>query len=579
MKTQIFKLLIIALCITSLTGCNDELNKLPLDQISSEDFWNTTSDLDLYINQFYGEFDGYSSDRLDLIYSRDLQSDDLVYSQANDRLRGSRVVPPTGGWDYTRIRKINYFFENYKKCQDPFDEYKPAVGAAHFLRAWFFFNLVKEYGDVPFFTKVLQTDSEELYMSRTPRNQVVDSIIVDLDRAIEYMPSGKQMGGTKFCKEIALLVKSRVCLYEGTWEKYHANDDFKVANPNPDIYLNLAVDAADALIKSGQFSIYNKGAKSEWNYFFFADVDYSGNPEILLWKKYDVELGLGHTRQYQIGRGKGGGVGLTKSLIESYLCTDGKPISLSSLYKGDEDLATLAKNRDPRLRQTISTPGFPIEVNGSDTTRFVRPAVDQSAHTACPTGYQVDKGLNFDPIHHISLDTKADGFTGWIFFRYAEALLNYAEAKAELGTITQADIDKTIKLLRDRVGMPNLVMANIQNDPNWLFPELSPIINEIRRERRIEMVLESLRWDDIARWAAADKLIIGKRPLGGKFNNVDYSDLSATDYQLTDGYFDPLKLQLPDGYGFRKDRDYLSPIATQELTLNPNLEQNPGWEK
>ena len=109
------------------------------------------------------------------------------------------------------------------------------------------------------------------------------------------------------------------------------------------------------------------------------------------------------------------------------------------------------------------------------------------------------------------------------------------------------------------------------------FQNLSPVINEVRRERRVELICEGFRWDDIARWAAADKLIVGQRPLGGKFNSIDYPDLQASDYLLTDGYFDPLKNQIPNGYGFKVGRDYLSPISTEELTLNPDLEQNPGW--
>ncbi|MDR1746350.1 MAG: RagB/SusD family nutrient uptake outer membrane protein [Tannerella sp.] len=578
MKSKIFNISMAVLLIMSLAGCEDavDLNRYPLDMISSEDYWKTTSDLELYVNQFYsGTFWAGEGDQLQGNYSRDIQSDDMTYVEANARLRGSMSVPSTGGWDYSKIRSINYFFANYERCGDSFDSYKAILGAAHFFRAFYYFGLVREYGDVPYLDKPLDTNSEELYMARTPRNQVVDAIIADLDKAISYLPEGKQLGGTKLSRDVAILFKSRICLYEGTWEKYQTGV-FGVSNPNPSKYLTLAVEAAEALMQTGSYGIYNPSVP-QWNYFFFGEIDHSNNPEVLFWKKYDLNLGIGHANQFQMATGKGGGIGLTKSFAESYLCTDGQPISLSPLYKGDGDLKTVTTNRDPRMIQTLFTPGFPLQVIDGDTLRFTRPAVDQAAHTVCPTGYQLNKTLNWDPIHHKSLDTHADGYTGWIIFRYAEVLLNYAEAKAELGTLTQQDIDKTIKLLRDRVGMPNLVISDIKTDPNWLFPDLSPIINEIRRERRIEFVAESFRWDDIARWAAADELIVGKRPLGGKFNSIDYPDLSAADYKLTDGYFDPLKEQLPDGFGFKLDRDYLSPIATQELTLNPNLKQNPGW--
>ena len=135
--------------------------------------------------------------------------------------------------------------------------------------------------------------------------------------------------------------------------------------------------------------------------------------------------------------------------------------------------------------------------------------------------------------------------------RYAEVLLNFAEAKAELGSITQDDINQSINLLRTRVGMPGLVIADIQTDPNWQFPQLPPVINEIRRERRVELILDGFRWDDIARWAAADELIVGEKYIGAKFNAVDYPDLSANNFKLTqDGYFDELRDQIPNGFGF-----------------------------
>lgn len=565
------------------SACEEEyLEKLPMDEISSENYWKTTNDLKLYVNQFYpSAFSVSGSDRYESIFADDLETDDMVHVQEARRLQGSRVVPATGGWNYSSIRSVNYFLANYEKCESDFEEYKRYLGEALFFRAFFYFDLLKAYGDVPYIGKPLNTNSDELYMARTPRNQVADSIIEDLDKAIEYLPSGKLEGGTRLSKEIAQMFKSRVCLYEGTWEKYHAGSVFGVANSNSEKYLQLAVQAAEDVMESGIYNIYSSG-NPEWDYFFFGQLDYSNNSEVLLWKKYDLSLGVGHARQFQIANGTSGGMGLTKSFVESYLCKDGNPIyqsdgSPNPLYKGDGDLMKTATNRDPRLKQTIFTPGFPLQISGSDTTFFTRPSVDRPAHTVNPTGYQINKTLNFDPIHHSSLETRGVGFTGWILFRYAEVLLNYAEAKAELGTITQIDIDNTIKLLRDRVGMPNLVISNIKTDPNWLFPDLSPLLNEIRRERRVELIGEGFRWDDIARWAAADEVITGKRPLGAVFNATDYPDLSADDFSLTNGYFDPLKNRVPNGFGFEVDRDYLSPISTEELTLNPQLEQNPGW--
>lgn len=579
------KILTIIFLLAIFNACNEEyLERFPLDEISTMDYWKTPGDLELYMNQFYPV--AFNEDRgmdLGTIFKAERASDNVIHVSADVRLMGTRVVPGSGGWNYTTIRDINYFLEHYQTVEEDFEKYKQYVGEAHFFRAFFYFNLVKEYGDVPLIDKVLNQVSEELYLPATSRNQVIDFIIKDLDKAIEYLPTGIFSEKKRLNTATALLFKSRVCLYEGTWEKYHSGDPFGVDNPAPEKYLNLAVQSSQEVINSGLYRLYSIG-KPKLNYFFFGNVNHGTNAEVIFWKQYDFKnLGYGNAYQYELGKGQGGGMGLTKNLVNSYLCTDGRPIYLSDgnlnpLYKGDGNLLDEAANRDPRLTTTMFTPGFPIEISGSDTLKFVRPAIELNNQLKCSSGYQICKRLNWDPAHHTSGASTNDGWTGVIIFRYAEALLNYAEAKAELGTITQNDINISIKLLRDRVGMPNLVISEIQTDPKWQFPQLSPVINEIRRERRVELVLEGFRWDDIARWAAADEVVVGKRYIGAKFNSVNYPNFSPKNYMLTeDMYIDPLKNQLPAGNGFVIGRDYLNPISTQELTLNPSLAQNPGW--
>lgn len=562
-----------------ITSCEKVLDKYPLDQITSETYWKTPTDLQLYANQFYpNAFVVATSDRWQDQYPEDIQSDNMTYVDAHERLRGSRTIPATEGWSYSNIRSTNIFLKNYTKCEGPIESYQKYVGEVYFFRAFFYFGLVKQYGNVPYYTKELGTASEELYMARTPRNQVIDSIIADLNLAIQYLPSGRQEGGTRLSKEIALLFKSRVCLYEGTWEKYHQGSAFGVSNPNPQKYFQMAIEAVDPIMSSGIYTI-NKSGKIISDYFDqFGSEDYTNHPEVMFYKAFALELDMSHNRESQTGRGQSGGVGLTKSFVDSYLCTDGKPIFLNngaqnSLYLGDDRLNTIVANRDPRLEQTIVVPGAPLQIYGTDTIFFIRPAIDQPSHLCNPTGFQMKKFLNYNQNY---VAAGGGGKTDIIFFRYAEVLLNYAEAKAELGTITQGDIDKTIKLLRDRVGMPNLVISAIERDPNWKYPTLSPVINEIRRERCIELIGEGFGWDDIARWAAADEVIVGKRPMGAKFQ-YDYADLNPANFNLTNGYLDPLGTQIPNGYGFKLGRDYLTAIPTQELVLNPNLVQNPGW--
>ncbi len=216
--------------------------------------------------------------------------------------------------------------------------------------------------------------------------------------------------------------------------------------------------------------------------------------------------------------------------------------------------------------------------------KFSKPSLDGVGQFRATTGYCMYKGANTE----YSQQTGAGGWMGSIIFRYTEALLIYAEAKAELGTITQADIDITINEIRDRVGMIHMDLNNITTDPDWDFPELSPAINEIRRERRIELAFESMRWDDLARWRA-HRLITNQRPRGiryigsnleGTYYNFDGDPSIVVGENLFvdgQGLIDPYQVILPNGFGFDPERDYLSPIPSDEITLNENLVQNPGW--
>ncbi len=186
-----------------------------------------------------------------------------------------------------------------------------------------------------------------------------------------------------------------------------------------------------------------------------------------------------------------------------------------------------------------------------------------------PTGYNQRKQYYEYEIYH---DTQHEE-TPTLNNRYAEVLLNYAEAKAELGTLSQSDLDISINLLRDRVAMPHFNLSSIPNDPNWQYPDLSPLINEVRRERMVELATERHRWDDLYRWAAM-KYLVGTRPIGAMNHQFHHDPgLPLTE----DGHLDPYQDAYPDGYQFNLDRDYLWPIRESQVRLNPNLGQNPGW--
>ena len=569
------KLLIGAFVLVLLSACEKNfLDRKPLDQVGASDYFKSPKDLQTYVNQFYTS----ASFPIVANYGSDFNSDNAVSTNFNARLAGTRTLDGADSIGFSRVRNVNYFFDNYKRVEEnaAFDDYKQYVGEAFFFRAVIYFDLLQGWGDIPWFTTVLGTESPELLKQRDPRNVVADNIIADLDSAALYLQAEKTDGASRVNKWMALLIQSRVALYEGTWEKYHAGDPFGVANAQPDKYFNKAVEATTKIMESGVYNIYSTGSPNTDYYDLFSrQRSYAGNMEVMFWRSYDNGLGKGEgvfTRDRNYRQRTPNEHSETKELADAYLCTDGKPISASSLFQGYTNIGLEMQNRDPRYFQTFGTPGQPwtIKADGTITNYDALYAIlNQGVEQYSPSGYVLRKGYDNREIYQIPQYEETPG----IVYRYGEVLLKFAEAKAELGTIDQADIDKSIKILRDRVGMPNLILSAITVDPDWDFPTLSPIINEVRRERRVELAAEGFRFDDIMRWAAADELIVGKRPHGFKA-----SQLSVNPYPVdANGFLDPYQEKLPSGYGFKIGRDYLNAIPKDQLLLNPALVQNPGW--
>ncbi|GAA4446098.1 RagB/SusD family nutrient uptake outer membrane protein [Ravibacter arvi] len=573
MKTT--NLLIAFICAVMLTACDDDfLERTPLDAVTAPNYFKNPNDLKAYVNQFYSNsfFPKYG------VHGNDFDSDNQISAAPDRRLEGSRTILTSGSIAFGNVRSINYFFENYKKVEEGYKlgEYQQYLGEAYFFRALIYYNLLKTYGDIQIITKVLGTTSPELYNPRDARNLVTDYIISSLDSAAIHLTADKTRGAGRINKWMALLIQSRIALYEGTWEKYHAGTPFGVDGGNPEKYLSKAAEAAHKIISSGIYNVYSTGKPARDYKDLFSLQDYSSNTEVMFWREYDNDLSRGDVdfvNDRNIRMEAPLGRSITKTLADAYLCTDGRPIAASPLFGGYENIRKEVINRDPRFSQTIAPPEDVWKIFADGKTQYWEEAYARLNSTAdynSPGGYIIQKGYNPNMVYHVQQYEE----TPSILYRYAEALLNYAEAKAELGTITQQDIDISIKKLRERVGMPNLVIADIATDPLWDFPTLSPVINEVRRERRVELALEGFRWDDIARWAAADELIVGKRPKGFKASQIKGSNPFPVDDQ---GFLDPFKNAIPTGYGFRLDRDYLLSIPTSEIVLNPNLTQNPGW--
>lgn len=562
---------------TFLYSCQDDfLERSPLDQISDPEFWNSQSDLELFLNSFYDSFQGWPASGGGKAPTKD-EGTDLALEGLNAfggtltaRMDGVINVPASGGgWSWGNIRNINYFLANVDRVEVGGDMRDHYIGEGHFFRAWFYFEMFKDFGDLPIITlPVTAEDDEILYGSRADRSEVFDFILSDIDLAIANMKFSKELAtpGTRLSKDIALMFKARAALFAGTWEKYHQGSVF-AGKTNGTEYIQLAATAAKQIIDGGNFSLVT-GDSSKVYFELFNQVNYAGNPEVIFYQHFDRLVGDSFSNQLWNWPN---GYGYTYESSRFYLSNDGLPISVSPNFVGDATLDILEKNRDPRLAQTFMVPGDIRRIQGTDTLMFVNPDVDNSG-----------TGIESQKFRHIVVDPAVginNGDVDYIFMRYAEALLIYAEAKAELGTLTQEDVDMTINQLRDRVGMPHLILNNITPDPNWpnYGYSLSGALHEIRRERVVELFAEGFRFDDLTRWRA-HTYWMGERFVG-TFATPELKELSNVPVNA-DGFFDPFQNRLSGangGYGFNPERDYLMPIPTNELTLNKNLTQNPGW--
>jgi len=572
MKNIIYILLIFTVGMF-FNSCEDDLlNKTPTDEISDPDFWKSEGDLELYLNSLYSVLPVWGGDGS--APSPDIGTDIVIESAEwwggsyTRQLDGTLSVPASGGgWSWSNVRRVNYFLENADRAEEG-DMIDHFIGEGYFFRAWVYFDLLRDFGDLPIIKEVLDVDDEDkLYSSRSSRTDVIDFILDDLDMAISKLEYANEAGPNRINKDVARLFKARVCLYEGTWEKYHQGTVFAGSTDGTE-YLQEAASTVLEVINGGNYSL-TTGDPDQVYYNLFVQWDLSNNPEVLLWKQYwtgDPTTSAGNSMWNQPNT-----QGITHGMTKNYLCKDGLPIAVSPLFVGDDSLSVIEINRDPRLENTVMVPGELDYVNlEGDSSFYTVPYM-----VRCPTGYAFEKWRE-----HV-LDPERNGrswYVPYIYFRFAEALLIYAEAKGELGTLTQADVDMSINLLRDRVGMPHLELASITPDPNW--PDygytLPDYLYEIRRERVVELFGEGFRFDDLMRWRAHN-LFVGTRPIGTMYTD-DIKALYPNEKSNEDGFLDPFRDYLNGGaYGFNPARDYLLPLPSNELTLNPNLDQNPGW--
>ena len=614
-KRNIFLGLILAF---SLTSCFD-LDKMPEGVLSTAQPFNSTGEMRNYLDQFYQTgnpkygsvnfgnglvVQDFGAGGGSGIAGYDTHSDNMSSSSVSTRLSGETTLSGASKLtNYTAIRNLNFLLSNLENCAELGSaDYNQYVGEAYYFRAWYYYKMFIDYGQLTWISTPLDPNEEEMLLPRDSRITIADNILADLDKAISYLGEQSSSASMRVHRDVARALKSEVALFEGTWEKYHKAKGDKFYDPSVTdekikSYFTQAMGAAKEVMDRGVWKIYTTGNTTNDYRQMFQTTDLSGNSEILWFKMYDGDQ-IGNNVNRYLNQG-GGGVGVTASLVDDYLTIDGKPFVGNALIEakkvfGNELLPTV---RDPRLVQTICAPGQQLRPDDAPPYYVVPPLIGSSAYNQNMTGYSLLKHVQID--YTGSLDAEFKGATPAIQFRYADILLNYAEAMAELdGAANSQNIIVALQPLRDRVGMPAVDFDREYNqESDYPFRHLNKYIQAVRRERRIEKACEGRRLEDILRWAAADELIVGKWAKGALFvgsnlqnhpefgGKLVYDQPSGNNLYLTGKPGDALRYVVPSkpagyeqGWKFNVGRDYLLPIQPRMLSLTGGKwEQNPGW--
>ena len=572
---------ILFLAAIACVSCEDMLDFQPKDRLSPDTYFRTETDCELWTNNYYTVFpsaEGVYSEPFDVIV-RDVLADEIS---------GVRKPMPTdGNWKWTKLREMNFFLSRSSQIEEESVRLR-YEGLTRFFRAYFYFEKVKRYGDVPWVDKPLSSDDNELYKGRDSREFVMEKVMEDIDFAIANLPEKQDV--YHVTRWTARALKSRIALFEGTFRKYHGIDGYEK-------YLQECVTASEPFL-NGPYNIYTTGSTP------YQDLFTSQNAigtEIILARAYTSAIsGMTHDVNGHLTGATMGRPGMTRNAVNMYLMRDGSRYTDQPGY-ATKTFVDECKNRDLRMAQTIRTPKYK-RIGGNKEL-----APDLSRST---TGYQLIKYLTEE-----KYDANKASTNDMPLFRLAEVLLNYAEAKAELGTLKQDDLNKTIKPLRSRAGLPELDMeeANENPDPYLSSPETGyanvagankGVILEIRRERTLETPMEGLRYWDIMRWKEGKRF---EKPIEGLYfagtGEYDLDGNGTVDVYIYDSETAPgnkadgLYLKLGTDIVlsektsgnllahstthriWNEERDYLYPIPTDDRVLTQGaISQNPGWD-
>nr|WP_276902841.1 RagB/SusD family nutrient uptake outer membrane protein [Pedobacter kyonggii] len=596
MKKYIYIVFIAAVGI--LAACKKAgLDRFPQTSISPNLFFNTESDLSLYVNGLLSQPDRNT-------YLNDQSTDNVATTAAvevkNVMTGNTNAQNITGGWSWGRLRNINYFLENYGKAQVSAAIKNHYAGLARYYRAEFYLDKVKRFSDVPWYSGTLEPGDEELYKARDSRTLIADSIMADLDFAYKNVRESVPVGTPG--KWAVATLYARTALYEGTYRKYH--NELNLSS-SANTFLETAARISGEIIAGKKFNIYNTGKPEQDYAALFSSQDLTANSEVILVNIFD----LSKSKSQNVNSTVFGDYeqAPAKDLLQTYLMKDGSRFTDVANYAQLGFVAEF-KNRDPRMSQTMVYPGW---IRVPDPTPYIQ-RLNKNF-----TGYHQLKG------YVNSTDNSILNSVDFPVYRYAEVLLTYAEALAELGTLTQAQLDQSVNLIRKRAGLPdlNLATANANPDPalQLQYPNVTAnagVILEIRRERRVEYAFENMRFDDLMRWKVGK--LLTKSPEGMFFAGLGKYDLTGDgvdDIILIDRtatipgedqkeknslgvkliYYragligTDATVYLKNGNtggnivtesvirNFEEPKFYYRPIPQQQVILNPKLKQIFGW--
>ena len=582
---------LLALLTLGFASCTNFFEREPFSQVGADTFFRSEKDVVLYVNGLLQKnMPGYTT----LTYG-DQYSDLMAVNSTSDFLKTAWSAEKQTGWetsDWANIYNVNYFLSRlYEAASAVGDDarMKHYEGVGRFWRAWLYYSKVQTFGPVPWYDKPIDPEDEEaLYKGRDSREFVMDKILEDLNFAATHCLSDKAyVNNSQINRWVALAFKARVCLYEGTYRKYHTELGLEASAGK---WLREAVSACETLMNESPYSLVHSPASLKTQYrklFTSQEIDYQ---EVILANEFSEDLLRFHSATWKFTSGSyGARWSLSKAFVNTYLMLDGSRFTDRTDYEKTE-FTEEVKNRDYRLMQSVITPGYSKKVAGVDTQK----APDFSLTL---TGYQVIK-WTLDDDRYEGTNNSTNSLP---VFRFAEVLLNYAEAKAELGEFGETEWNQTIKLLRERAGVnskvplaadPYLIdyYAN-QTTDKWIL--------EIRRERAIEMLLENLRYEDLMRWKLGNLLekewtgiYIPEKAKAYDLNGDGINDVCVTDgkpgtekgvfyIDLSKGQYtlDKNNCLIYNETRMWADRKYLHPIPKTACVINPALGQNDGWEE